>query len=130
MDMSNSVSLYSGVIFVGKVHMPNPLGGHYRLSSIGHSLNASFPRRSSLLSPHGHHDIKFEDGVHLISPVPSSRAANLMDSSFMDTGIVGLKDAVGNKLIMEYGKHGYYMVTLPTPSTSPLGIFFFSEFFH
>ena len=129
--MANGVALYSGIICVGKIHIPNLMGGHCRLSNIGNKLGSPFPRRSSLISPNCPQDVKFEDGVHLISPVglPCNRVTKLMDASFVDTSFVGLKDAVGNKLILENGKQNYYMVTLPAPSTSPLGkIIYLYEF--
>lgn len=128
MDMSNGITLYSGVTCVGKVHVPSILPS---LTGFSHFVNkplrrqvSPFPRRSSLLSPScaSSHDIKFEEGLHLLSPVGfCGKPSNLMETSLIDENLVALKDSLGNKLTLEYGNQTYFRITLPLSSTSPLG---------
>ncbi|XP_076677551.1 anaphase promoting complex subunit 1 isoform X2 [Andrena cerasifolii] len=128
MDLSNGVVLYSGVTCVGKLHvtgiLPNLTGCNYFLSSITHKLGSPFPRRSSLISQScaASHDIKFEEGMHLLSPVGGNcaRPPMLLENSLIDSNFLGLKEAVGNKVTLEYGNKNYFRITLPTSSTSPL----------
>lgn len=129
MDLSNGVVLYSGVICVGKLHvtgiLPNLAGCNYFLSSINPKLGSPFPRRSSLISQNcgAAHDLKFEEGLHLLSPVGGNcaRPPILLENSIVDSNILILKEAVGNKVTLEYGNKNYFRITLPTSSTSPLG---------
>nr|XP_033324577.1 anaphase-promoting complex subunit 1 [Megalopta genalis] len=128
MDLSNGVVLYSGVICVGKLHvtgiLPNLTGCNYFLSSINTKLSSPFPRRSSLISQNcaTAHDLKFEEGLHLLSPVGGNcaRPPILLENSLVDSNYLVLKEAVGNKVTLEYGNKNYFRITLPTSSTSPL----------
>ena len=128
MDMSNGITLYSGVTCVGKVHIPSilpSLTGFNKFVSGNNRKQASpFPRRSSLISSScAAHDIKFEEGLHLLSPVGTcGQSSNLLETSFIDDNLVALKDSLGNKLTLEYGNHKYFRITLPLSSTSPLGM--------
>lgn len=123
---SSGITLYSGPMYVGKVHIPN-LMTNYGLG-IARSVSSPFPRRSSyaptLSSPRD--IIKFESDVHLLSPVgiPSNHSANFMDNSLVEGLLTGLKDAVGYKLTLDYGNQSYYRVALPSLCTSPLGMLF------
>lgn len=129
MDLSNGVVLYSGVTCIGKLHvtgiLPNLSGCHYFLSSNNHKLGSPFPRRSSLISQNyaPSHDIKFEEGLHLLSPVGDNcaRPPILLENSLVDSNYLVLKEAVGNKVTLEHGSKNYFRITLPTSSTSPLG---------
>nr|XP_034193924.1 anaphase-promoting complex subunit 1 isoform X2 [Osmia lignaria] len=128
MDLSNGVVLYSGVTCIGKLHvtgiLPNLSGCHYFLSSNNHKLGSPFPRRSSLISQNyvPSHDIKFEEGLHLLSPVGDNcaRPPILLENSLVDSNFLVLKEAVGNKVTLEHGSKNYFRITLPTSSTSPL----------
>ncbi|XP_053998022.1 anaphase-promoting complex subunit 1 [Hylaeus anthracinus] len=128
MDLSNAVVLYSGMTYVGKLHvtgiLPNLTGCNYFLSSINHKLGSPFPRRSSLISQNCavSHDIKFEEGLHLLSPVGGNcaRPPMLLENSLIDSNFLLLKEAVGNKVTLEYGRKNFFRITLPTSSTSPL----------
>lgn len=129
MDLSNAVVLYSGVTCIGKLHvtgiLPNLTGYNYFLSNINHKLGSPFPRRSSLISQNcaASHDIKFEEGLHLLSPVGGNcaRPPILLENSLIENNFLVLKEAVGNKITLEYGSKNYFRITLPTSSTSPLG---------
>ncbi|KAI4480329.1 hypothetical protein M0804_010327 [Polistes exclamans] len=126
-DMSNSIVLYSGTTCVGKLHvssiLPN-LTCKYFVSNINNKLSSPFPRRSSLISQNcgNSHEIRFEEAVHLLSPVGGTCAQPpiLLENSVLDLNLVGLKDAVGNKITLEYGNKSYFRITLPICSTSPL----------
>ncbi|XP_076758476.1 anaphase promoting complex subunit 1 [Xylocopa sonorina] len=128
MDLSNGVVLYSGVTCVGKLHvtgiLPNLTGCNYFLSNVNHKLSSPFPRRSSLISQNyaASHDIKFEEGLHLLSPVSGNcaRPPTLLENSLVDSNYLFLKEAVGNKVTLEYGHKNYFRIMLPTSSTSPL----------
>ncbi|XP_024938958.1 anaphase-promoting complex subunit 1 isoform X2 [Cephus cinctus] len=128
MDLSNGVTLYSGVTCVGKVHisgvLPTLIGNNYFLANIGQKLGSPFPRRSSLISQHYHtsHEIKFEEGLHMLSPVSGTcgRPPILLENTIIDGSLQGLKDAVKNKVTLEYGNKNYFRITLPASSTSPL----------
>lgn len=130
MDMSNGITLYSGTTLVGKVHIPSilpSLTGFNQFVKKPTPLRrqvSPFPRRSSLLSPScaSSHDIKFEEGLHLLSPVGfCGQPSNLLETSLIDDNLVALKDSLGNKLTLEYGNQNYFRITLPLSSTSPLG---------
>lgn len=129
MDLSNGVVLYSGVTCIGKLHvtgiLPNLTGCNYFLSNINHKLGSPFPRRSSLISQNCtiSHDIKFEEELHLLSPVGGNcaRPPILLENPLVETNFLVLKEAVGNKITLEYGSKNYFRITLPTSSTSPLG---------
>ncbi|XP_076632222.1 anaphase promoting complex subunit 1 [Colletes latitarsis] len=128
MDLSNSVVLYSGVTCVGKLHvtgiLPNLSGCNYFLSTINHKLSSPFPRRSSLISQNCavSHDIKFEEGLHLLSPVGGNcaRPPMLLENSIVHSNFLALKEAVGSKVTLEYGSKNFFRITLPASSTSPL----------
>ncbi|XP_012289018.1 anaphase-promoting complex subunit 1 [Orussus abietinus] len=126
MDLSNGVCLYSGVTCVGKVHVTNVLASlsecNYFLPSLGHKFGSPFPRRSSLIpqSSVPPHDIKFEEGLHLLSPVGSCPRPLLLENSLSDGNLLALKEAVGNEVTLEYGNKNYFRIALPTLSTSPL----------
>lgn len=110
---------------VGKVHIPalHPtIGCTYFSSNLGPKLVSSpFPKRSSLNPQSIATDLKFDEALHTLSPVGNcGRPTMLMDNSMHDAGLVGLKDAVGSKITLEYGNKSFYRVSLPAASTSPL----------
>ncbi|KAL7307917.1 hypothetical protein TKK_0000010 [Trichogramma kaykai] len=128
MELNGNITIYSGSSYVGKLHIPSVLpsivGPSFALPHFyDREIMSPYPKRSSLIltaatsSP----DIKFDDGVHLLSPVGEGRGArdHLIDNSLID-GPTYLKSAVGNKLVLEYGYSSYYKVTLPTLKASPL----------
>lgn len=132
LDLSNGVTLYSGVTCVGKVHissiLPNIGGCSYFVNNLGQKLSSPFPRRSSLISQHvASHEAKFEEALHMLSPVGGTcgRPPMLLENSLLDAALLALKDAVGNKITLEYGNKAYYRVALPASSTSPLGAYRF-----
>lgn len=127
-DLSNGVTLYSGITCVGKVHimslLPSISGYNYFSNNHNNKLNSPFPRRSSLISSNvaSAYDVKFEEALHTLSPVGGhcGRPPMLMENSLLDINLIGLKDAVGNKITLEYGNKSFYRVALPTSATSPL----------
>lgn len=130
LDLHGGITLYSGVTSVGKVHIPSLIptlpGSNFSIPNIGsNKIMSPFPRRSSLISPNCGPllDVKFEEGLHLLSPVGGAygRPATFLDNSLTETNPISLKDAIVNKLTLEYGNHNFFRITLPTCSTSPLG---------
>lgn len=130
-DPSNSVILYTGVTCIGKVNIPGVVptlsGCNYYVSNVHNKLSSPFPRRSSLLATSSMQDLKYEEGLHLFSPVgnPAGRSSVLLESTELDSNLFTIKDAVGNKVTFERGNKKYFRITLPLSSTSPLGKRFF-----
>ncbi|KAH0560894.1 anaphase-promoting complex subunit 1 [Cotesia glomerata] len=118
-DSSNGVTLYSGVTCIGKVHITSTpsMGCNYFLTPRT-GVSSPFPRRSSMISQNTAADVKFEEALHTLSPVGACVRPPMLDS--VDAGLVGLKDAVGNQLTLEYGNKLFYRITLPKSSSSPL----------
>ncbi|XP_039313778.1 anaphase-promoting complex subunit 1 isoform X3 [Solenopsis invicta] len=128
-DLSNGITLYTGVTCVGKLHISGMLsnftGNNYFLSTSNPKLESPFfPRRSSLISQNctASHEIKFEEALHLLSPVGGNcaRPPILLENSLLDTNFLTLKETVGNEIIVECGNKQYFRITLPVSSTSPL----------
>ncbi|XP_046750016.1 anaphase-promoting complex subunit 1 [Diprion similis] len=129
-DLSNGVSLYSGVTCIGKVHIAGVLSplasSNYYLPNFAQKLGSSpFPRRSSLIVPNcpmSHELAKFDEGLHLLSPVTSttSRLPIMLENSMLDTSLVALKEAVSNTVTLEYETGKFFRISLPAPSTSSL----------
>lgn len=66
LDQSGTVVLYSGSVFVGKVHIGGVLSNLATPETFNNS--GQFPKRSSLL-PTASQETEFEDDLHLLSPV-------------------------------------------------------------
>lgn len=134
-DSSNNIVLYTGITYVGKLHISGILsnlgGSSYFLSNSNSKLGSPFPRRSSLISQNCavSHDLKFEEALHLLSPVSGNcaRPPILLENSLLDTNFIALKEAVGNEITVECGNKQYFRITLPTSSTSPLGTYIMSR---
>lgn len=130
-DLSNGVALYSGVTCIGKIHITgllSPLASSkYFLPNFGHKLSSPFPRRSSLIAqncPSSHEMAKFDEDLHLLSPVTSasSRLPIMLENSLLEASLLALKEAVGNVVTLEYENGKCFRISLPEPSTSPLGM--------
>lgn len=130
-DANGNIAIYSGISPIGKLHiptlLPNSLANSYILPVVHHhhrELLSPFPRRSSLISPSRSRtpDIKFEEGLQLLSPVGAAfENMNMIDNSIIEhNSTYTLKNSVGNKFILEYGSGNFYKITLPTLKTVPL----------
>ncbi|KYM96372.1 PREDICTED: anaphase-promoting complex subunit 1 [Cyphomyrmex costatus] len=127
-DLSNGITLYTGVTCVGKLHISGMLsnftGSNYFLSNSNSKLGSPFPRRSSLISQSctASHEIKFEEALHLLSPVGGNcaRPPILLENSLLDTSFLALKESVGNEITVECGNKQYFRIAIPVASTSPL----------
>jgi len=134
-DMSNGITLYTGITCVGKLHISGMLsnftGSNYFLSNSNAKLGSPFPRRSSLIPQNctASHEIKFEEALHLLSPVGGNcaRPPILLENSLLDTSFLTLKETVGNEITVECGNKQYFRVAIPVASTSPLGKYIKSE---
>lgn len=128
-EMNNNISLYSGTFLVGKLHIPNSnhniLGSSCLAANLyGQLLQSPFPRRSSLISPtkSSTPEVRFDDGVHLLSPVGGTCSYNMIDNSFNDGSILILKNTIRNKVIFDCGGSKYFKISLPIFKSSPIGM--------
>ena len=107
LDLSNGVTLHSGVTCVGKVHitcvLPNIGGCNNFTNTAGGSLKKFFIYSVQLAV------------IAVGSPM-------LLRNSLIDSSLRALKDAVG-KITLEYGNKVYCRISLPALSTSPLGVY-------
>ncbi|XP_076314205.1 anaphase promoting complex subunit 1 isoform X2 [Tachypleus tridentatus] len=131
LDVSNSLTLYTGIHKICKVHIPSipgPLsmllggGGSRRSSGI-----PSTPRRSSLVTssrPPSAMDAHFDAEVQLLSPVLtqfSEEMSAVEDSNQRYIGVItGLRDAVENRVTLETASGTLYRVSLPRVSMSSI----------
>lgn len=109
-----TLTLYTGPNIIGKVHIAGVLSNipsHLNTTTFG----PSFPRRSSLL-PTAQTEAKFEDELHLLSPVHplqpqfASRASNFCG---------GLRDVAANRLTLTYPDGKMYRISIPLISECP-----------
>ncbi|XP_058810342.1 anaphase-promoting complex subunit 1 isoform X2 [Phymastichus coffea] len=126
-ETNNNISLFSGMSLVGKLHIPSNthnIIGNTSLSSNLYSqiLQSPYPRRSSLISPtkSSTPELRFDEGVHLLSPVQGTCSHNVIDYSFYDGSNVILKNTILNKIIIECGSCKYFKISLPIFKASPL----------
>ena len=91
-DLLNGVMLYSGVTCVGKVHitcvLPNIGGCNNFTNTAGGNLSFLFPRRSLLISQNvASHEAKFEEVLHLLSPVGGNCGPMLLRNSLINSSL-------------------------------------------
>ena len=60
--------LYTGSSIIGKVHVGGVLSSFVNTTNLGSSFGSAYPRRSSLL-PTINNEAKFEEDLHMLSPV-------------------------------------------------------------
>lgn len=129
LESNGSLTLYTGLTKVSKVHVSNmagPFHDYPRMSSRRTSRLFGTPRRSSLASsrPPSGMDVKFSDEVQQLSPVPPVHIENspplglasLQESttSYSSMGvIIGLRDAVQNRVTLESFTGLYFRITIP-----------------
>lgn len=129
-DLTGSVVLYSGLNFISKVYIPGIAAAVLQPSYISFNQFLSpFPKRSSLLSNHPASAMEpnFDESVHLLSPVvaDTSHTPSHLDTSSLDecssqTGLVRLRDSVGNRVTLEYSNGSYYRLSIPQLCSSRL----------
>ncbi|KAF5270423.1 hypothetical protein FQR65_LT05611 [Abscondita terminalis] len=132
LEYSGSIVLYSGLTAVGKLHVGGVLAQHVLSPCMARSFshfNSPFPRRSTLL-PHYSTPVSnpnFDE--HLLSPVlPTGSASKLpiiLDPYQIrsETGraqLNGLRDAIADRITLQYSDGTYYRITLPPIATSAL----------
>ena len=107
-----TLMLYSGPTAVGKVHV----GGI--LSSIPPTFTTpGFPRRSSLLPNLKSSNDKFDEGIHMLSPVhpPQSTGAPLRLNN-----CASIKDPAGNRITLSFSNGKMYRLALPSMCESSI----------
>ncbi|KAF5273421.1 hypothetical protein FQA39_LY07438 [Lamprigera yunnana] len=127
-----SIVLYSGLTTVGKLHIGGVLAQHILSPCMVRSFthfNSPFPRRSTLLPQYSTPASVPNFDEHLLSPVlptGSGTQSNLpliLDPYSIKSEIVqlnGLRDAVTDKITLQYSDGTYYRITLPPITTSSL----------
>jgi anaphase-promoting complex subunit 1 len=137
-DLSGGIVLYSGMNLVGKVYVagiPSALTTSSYLSlNLGSQFASPFPRRSSLLPTSrslSAHDPRFDEEVCMLSPVHASHDGVNTALSVEEAGgfalstprqgqLAGLRDAVGNRVTLEYTDGSLFRISLPSLCSSPL----------
>ncbi|KAL9886530.1 anaphase promoting complex subunit 1 [Glossina fuscipes fuscipes] len=124
LDPSGSLLLYTGLILVTRVHIPNntlcntpitPVSVAANVAVMPHTLDkslyTSFPKRSSLLpSTQKSMNNTLEEELHMLSPVQplptklSNRSSNVC---------ISLRDPAGNRLTLVYATGKMLRITLP-----------------
>lgn len=106
-----TLMLYSGATAVGKVHV----GGI--LASIPVTFNTpGFPKRSSLLPNLRSSGDKFDDAIHMLSPVhPPSGSSGLKLNN-----CTSIKDPAGNRITLLFSNGKMYRLALPAMCESSI----------
>ncbi|XP_074033388.1 anaphase promoting complex subunit 1 isoform X2 [Leptinotarsa decemlineata] len=129
LEHSGNVSLYSGLMIVGKLHIGGTLAQHTPSPCIRRRTPqftySPYPRRSSLLPHLKSTDPKFDE--HLISPVlPNFASRNpVLQMTFPEVDnqkvlLNGLMDAIENRMTLKYSDGTFYRITLPSLASTSL----------
>lgn len=126
LEHTSNVVLYSGLTVIGKLHIGGALAQHVPspFAVKKKFFNSPFPRRSSLLPTSTPVDPRFDE--HLLSPVlPATRQSANTIMQLPEIGDVrvvlsGLKDAIDNRMTLQYSDGSCYRVTLPNMVYSQL----------
>ncbi|XP_055843307.1 anaphase-promoting complex subunit 1 [Episyrphus balteatus] len=109
LDPSGTLTLYTGTVFVSKVHVVAVIPSSLPQSKPSCS---PFPRRSSLLPTASQKsDSNFEEELHMLSPVHPLQPLFTARSS---SGVcLNLRDPAGNRLTLVYPTGKMYRLSLP-----------------
>ncbi|KAG5893112.1 hypothetical protein JTB14_019316 [Gonioctena quinquepunctata] len=128
LEHNGNVSLYSGLMILGKLHIGGTLAQHtpspYLRRKTPQFNYSPFPRRSSLLPHLKSTDPKFEE--YLLSPVLPSMARNpILQMTFPERDsqkvvLNGLMDAIENRITLKYSDGSFYRITLPSVASTCL----------
>uniref|UniRef100_A0A1A9WDA7 Uncharacterized protein n=1 Tax=Glossina brevipalpis TaxID=37001 RepID=A0A1A9WDA7_9MUSC len=123
LDPSGSLLLYTGLILVTRVHIPNSALSNTRTPTaiistatispniMDKSPNISFPRRSSLLpSTQKSLDNTLEEELHMLSPV---QPLPVQFSNKSSNVCLSLRDPAGNRLTLVYTTGKMLRISLP-----------------
>lgn len=131
-DVGFTITLYTGITKICKVHIPMVAGPFSILSGTSSrrtSLQFGSPRRSSLITssrPPSALDAKFDEELKLLSPVPvHMNDTKIIEDSLIDDynlpslgTVIGLKDSVMNRVNLETSNGTFYRISLPKMSNS------------
>ncbi|XP_060532637.1 anaphase-promoting complex subunit 1 isoform X2 [Cylas formicarius] len=124
LEHSGNITLYSGLTPVGKLHIGGTLTQHTP-SPYMRMIHSPFPRRSSLLPQYAQSEPQFDE--HLLSPVlptPNqqriARHYAFQDRFDKKSVLVGITDAIENRLTLKYSDGKFYRITLPLLASSGL----------
>lgn len=110
-----TLMLYSGPLAVGKVHV----GGILTSMSVPTTFTTpGFPKRSSLLpNVTAAPDVRFGDGIHMLSPVEPLHAKN---SPLRLNNCTAIRDAAGNRITLAFTNGKMYRLALPAMCESSI----------
>lgn len=109
-----TLMLYSGPIAVGKVYV----GGILASVSISQTFTTpGFPKRSSLLPNLKSSGDKFDDGIHMLSPVHPLHSTGALSRLNNCTSI---KDPAGNRITLSFSNGKMYRLALPAMCESSI----------
>lgn len=118
-----TLMLYTGPVQVGKVHVAGILTSFVTSSALSNSFGTSqgFPRRSSLLPTAATQtETRFDEELHMLSPVqPLQPSSNMVSSSRM-SHCQSIKDGSGNRLTLAFSSEKMFRISLPVMSESHL----------
>ncbi|XP_058812243.1 anaphase-promoting complex subunit 1 [Topomyia yanbarensis] len=118
-----TLMLYTGPVQVGKVHVAGILSSFVTSSALSNSFGSSqgFPRRSSLLpSAVAQAESRFDEELHMLSPVqPLQPASNLLSSARLNN-CQSVRDGTGNRLTLVFSSEKMFRMSLPVMSESQL----------
>ena len=103
-----TLMLYSGPLAVGKVHVGGILATLSTTPTFNSSFSSPFPRRSSLL-PTSVMDNKFEEDLHMLSPVQPLQPVQ----SPRFSNCLSIRDPAGNRLSLEFSNGNVFRFSVP-----------------
>lgn len=117
-----TLMLYTGPVLVGKVHVGGILTSLVTSTALSNSFGSSqgFRRSSLLPSALSQTDTRFDEELHMLSPVhPLHYGSNLFPSARM-TNCQCIKDGSGNRLTLSFANEKMFRISLPVMSESQL----------
>lgn len=109
-----TLMLYSGPVAVGKVHVRGILSS---VSVQPTFTSPGFPKRSSLLPNLKSSGDKFDEGIHMLSPVHPLQSAGI---SLRLNNCTSIKDPAGNRITLSFSNGKMYRLGLPVMCESSI----------
>ncbi|XP_055636412.1 anaphase-promoting complex subunit 1 isoform X2 [Toxorhynchites rutilus septentrionalis] len=116
-----TLMLYTGPVHVGKVHVGGILSSLVTSSALSASFGSSqgFRRSSLLPSVLSQTDTRFDEELHMLSPVqPLHHGPNVLSPRM--TNCQGIRDGSGNRLTLSFASEKMFRISLPVMSESHL----------
>nr|CAD7574451.1 unnamed protein product [Timema californicum] len=130
-DLKGGLVLYSGASIVGKVHVggiPSALATSSYLSlNLGSQFGSPFQNLLLSSRPASSLEPRFDDAVHLLSPVSpvdtpreDDGAGHFALSTPRSGQLAALRDSVGARVTLEYSDGSMFRIALPQICSSPM----------